>query len=163
MKRKNSFSKVKKLALFTAASIAVLSLGASAAFSRISTYTDGQFSDVNSEAWFAGEVKNTYELGLMNGIGGGLFSPDGNVTVVEAITMAARAYATYIEETISPADGEWYQMYVDYAIKNGFVTEGQFDSFDRPAKRFEVAKLFHDALPKDYYTVKNSKKFSQIG
>ena len=67
MKRKNSFSKVNKAALFTAASAAVLSIGASAAFTKISTYTDGQFSDVNSEAWFAGEVKNTYELGLMNG------------------------------------------------------------------------------------------------
>ena len=155
MKRKKSFSKVNKAALFTAVSAAVLSMGASAAFTKISTYTDGQFSDVNSEAWFAGEVKNTYELGLMNGIGGGLFNPDGNVTVAESITMAARAYATYIEETISHADGEWYQMYVDYAIKNGFVTEGQFDSFDRPAKRFEVAKLFHDALPKEYYTAKN--------
>lgn len=60
-----------------------------AAFSKTNTYTDGMFTDVPAEQWYASEVKSTYELGLMQGVGGGLFQPDGNVTVAEAVTMAA--------------------------------------------------------------------------
>ena len=56
-----------------------------AAFSKTNTYTDGMFTDVPAEQWYASEVKSTYELGLMQGVGGGLFQPDGNVTVAEAV------------------------------------------------------------------------------
>ena len=46
-------------------------------------------------------------------------------------------------------------MYVNYATSKGFVKEGQFDNFDRPAKRYEVAKIFEDAMPDGYFAAKN--------
>ena len=55
---------------------ALLSASASAAFAKTNTYTDGQFTDVPAAEWYAKEVASTYELGLMNGIGGGLFDPE---------------------------------------------------------------------------------------
>ena len=97
--------KSKKIVL-GAITAALLTLSAAAAFDKVNTYADGQFSDVKASEWYAKEVKSTYELGLMNGTGGGLFAPDGNVTVAEAITMAARAAASYAGETIEAADGE---------------------------------------------------------
>ncbi len=134
---------------------ALLSASVSAAFAKTNTYTEGQFTDVPATEWYAKEVASTYELGLMNGIGGGLFDPEGNVTVAEAVTMASRASSIYAGETIANADGEWYQMYVNYALSKGFVKEGQFDNFDRPAKRYEVASLFENAMPKGYFAAKN--------
>ena len=126
------------------------------AFTKTNTYTEGQFTDVPSEQWYASEVKSTYELGLMQGVGGGLFQPDGNVTVAEAITMAARASSINAGETIdTSAGGEWYTPYVDYAVSKGFVASGQFDDYDRPAKRYEVAMLFENAMPDGYYTAIN--------
>ena len=126
------------------------------AFTKTNTYTEGQFTDVPSEQWYASEVKSTYELGLMQGVGGGLFQPDGNVTVAEAVTMAARASAINARETIdTSAGGEWYTPYVDYAVSKGFVASGQFDDYDRPAKRYEVAMLFENAMPDGYYTAIN--------
>ena len=84
------------------------------AFTKTNTYTEGQFTDVPAEQWYASEVKSTYELGLMQGVGGGLFQPDGNVTVAEAVTMAARASAINAGETIdTSAGGEWYTPYVN--------------------------------------------------
>ncbi|MBQ8758751.1 MAG: S-layer homology domain-containing protein, partial [Clostridia bacterium] len=80
-----------KKALLGIALSGLLCASASAAFVKTNTYADGQFTDVGNDAWYASEVKNTYELGLMNGISGGLFDPEGNVTVAEAITMASRA------------------------------------------------------------------------
>ena len=73
---------------------AALAVSASAAgFAKTQTYTDGMFTDVAGTEWYAAEVKSTYELGLMNGQGNGIFAPSGNVTVGEAITMASRAAA----------------------------------------------------------------------
>ena len=127
-----------------------------AAFSKTNTYTDGMFTDVPTEQWYASEVKSTYELGLMQGVGGGLFQPDGNVTVAEAVTMAARASAINAGETIdTSAGGEWYTPYVNYAVSKEFVASGQFDDYDRPAKRYEVAMLFENAMPDGYYTAIN--------
>ncbi len=134
----------------------LLCVGASAAFVKTNTYSNGLFSDVKSDAWYASEVKSTYELGLMNGKGYGAFDPEGSVTVAEAITMAARASAMYKGETIAQSGTEWYDMYVNYAKSKGFVKDGQFDDFSRPAKRYEVAVLFENAMPDGYYTAKNS-------
>ena len=148
----------KKKLLLSAITAAILTVSASAAFEKTNTYTEGQFSDISYDAWYASEVKSTYELGLMNGTGGGLFAPDGNVTVAEAITMASRASAANAGETIPATDGEWYKMYVDYAVSKGFVTDGQFESFDRPAKRYEVAEIFAKAMPEGYFTAVNDVK-----
>ena len=127
------------------------------AFSKTTTYTPGQFSDVPANEWYAAEVASTYELGLMNGVGGGLFEPEGNVTVAEAVTMAARAAAIHAGDTIDTASaGEWYAPYVNYAVAKGFVKEGDFDSYDRPAARHEVASLFENAMPAGYFAAKNN-------
>ena len=147
---------LNKKVIFAGVIAGLLCMSASAAFTKTKMYTDGQFLDVSRDAWYEPEVKSTFELGLMNGIGEGLFAPEGNVTVAEAITMASRASAAYAGLTIEPADGEWYQMYVNYAEKMGFVKAGQFENFDRPAKRYEVASIFENAMPEGYFTVKNN-------
>ena len=79
-----------------------------ASFERINTYNNN-FSDVSDSNWFAENVKTAYELGFMNGKSEGKFDPNGNVTVVEGITMATRLHAIYNgsevnEETASKAD-----------------------------------------------------------
>ena len=134
-----------------------LAVSASAAFVKTGSYTEGQFTDVPATEWYASEVASAFELGLMNGTGGGLFAPDGDVTVAEAITMASRAAALGAGETIDTATGgEWYTPYVNYAVSKGFVAQGQFDNFDRPAKRYEVAVIFEKAMPEGYFTAQNS-------
>ena len=142
---------MNKKILFAALLAATLSVGAGAAgFNKTGTYTQGQFTDVPGTEWYAGEVAGAYELGLMNGVGGGLFSPDGNVTVAEAITMASRASAIYAGETIdTTASGEWYTPYVNYAAAKGIIKADAFDNYDRAATRSEVAVIFKNALPAD--------------
>ncbi|MCR5352928.1 MAG: S-layer homology domain-containing protein, partial [Clostridiales bacterium] len=147
---------MKKTLIIGGALALLLSLNAFASgFEKTLYYAEGQFSDVNENAWYAETVKNTFELGLMNGTGNGLFEPEGNVTVAEAITMASRACAINAGEDISEKDGEWYEKYVFYAKNKGFVKEGQFDNYDRAAKRHEVAELFEKAMPSGFYTPVN--------
>ena len=143
---------------------AILTASVSGAqFNKTKTYA-GEFTDVPQTEWYAQEVINTYELGLMNGVGAGLFNPDGNVTRAEAITMAARVCATYNGETIPSADGEWYTQYVNYAVAKGFLASDRFTELDVPATRAEVAELFAKALPATEYVQKNAvDKIPDVG
>ena len=87
--------------------LALLTVGAGAAFEKVNTYNDN-FSDVKNTAWYADNVKTAYELGFMNGKGEGKFDPDGKVSIAEGIALAARLHATYngneIKETTLTAD-----------------------------------------------------------
>ena len=91
----------KFLAVLFAATM--LATGTFAAFEKVNTY-DINFSDVKDTNWFAKDVKSAYELGFMNGKAEGLFDPNGNVTVAEGITMAARVHAIYNGKEITKAE-----------------------------------------------------------
>ena len=149
--------KFAKKLLFPIALSCLLASSAFAAFEKTNTYTDDTFNDVPQNAWYASEVKSSYELGLFGGKGDGIFDPSGKVTVAEAVTLASRACSIYAGETISETSGaKWYDMYLEYAKSKNFLEDGQFDNFDRPAKRYEVASLFAKAMPDGYYNAKNN-------
>ena len=147
---------------FIASVLAVTALAVTAnanGFQKKQEYKDGQFADVPAKQWYAAEVKSAYELGFMNGQSDTAFAPDGNVTVAEGITMASRVHASYNSKTIAEkAGGKWYDMYVAYATENGLIKEGQFTNYDRNIMRYEMAQMFADSMPADYFAAKNDIK-----
>ncbi len=152
--------KAKFLKLLLAMVLAVTTaVTASAAFSKTKTY-NGTFTDVAENAWYAKEVASAYELGFMEGMSDTTFSPPTTVTVAQGITMASRVHAVYNDKTIGTVSGgQWYDMYVKYAKDNGIIDENQFDSYTRDLKRFEMAELFHDAMPEGYFKAINDVDF----
>ena len=46
------------------------------------------FSDVSPSAWYANDVASVQQYGIINGTGNGKFSPNGTLTLAQAITMA---------------------------------------------------------------------------
>ena len=66
-------------------------------FQKVSTYTYGQFADVNENDWYGinqqGAVANAFEYGLMKGTDSSTFNPTGDITIAEAITIAARVHS----------------------------------------------------------------------
>ncbi len=147
---------MKKILAILFASAILATMATAAKFEKKNTYTDGQFTDVPATQWYANDVKSSYEIGLMQGVGGGKFSPSTEVTVAEAVTIASRVSSIYYGDTIPEAQGEWYQKNINYALNKGIIEEGQFDSYKRPAKRHEVATLFANALPKEEYFPNNT-------
>ena len=113
----------------------------SADFSKTNTYVDGTFNDVNIEDWYNDSVKDAYEYGIMNGVSATEFSPSGNLTVAEGIAIAARIHAAIENKSIKTSTGEWYQMYVDYAIQNGIVAADTFFDYNAIIKRSEIATM----------------------
>ena len=76
-----------------------------------------------------------------------LQSPADNITVAEGISVAARMHAAAYSGTIPSADGEWYQAYVNYGMSNGLIKNGQFDSYTRELKRYELAQIIAAVFP----------------
>ncbi len=153
----------KSLLLKLCASVvAVASLTAATSakgFTKTNEYQDGKFADVPSNQWYAAEVKSAYELGFINGKSDTAFDPNGNVTVAEGIKMASCVHAIYNGKTIAEVKGgKWYDMYISYAKENGLISDGQFTNFDRNIMRYEMAVMFANAMPKEYFGAKNDIK-----
>ena len=136
--------KITKIFFTALLILCIFVLTVSADFSRQRAYTEGQFTDVTYDAWYASSVKDAYEFGIMQGNSNTTFNPVGTLTVAEGITIAARIHQTINGTTIPETDGEWYEKYVSYAVNNGFLAENYFDNYDREIKRFEIAELLSD-------------------
>jgi len=136
-------------------------------FRKAKTYRPGQFADVNENAWYGynmdKSVATAYEYGLVQGSGATAFNPAGNITVAEALAIAARVHSVYNGGTGEFAQGGvWFQVYVDYAIANGIIAPGDIGGsggaggYVRPATRAEMARIFSRALPEVEFAPQNT-------
>ena len=115
-------------------------------FQKVNTYTEGQFTDVPSDAWCVANVRTAYEYGIMGGKTTTYFDVNGSLTVAQTIVMAARLHSGYNGKNIEFAAGDpWYQSYLDYAKKNGIVWK--YDQYDVPITRAEFARILSSTLP----------------
>lgn len=135
-------------------------------FPKVNTYKQGQFSDVSASQWYAKSVASAVTYGLMQGDTEGTFRPTGQVTLAEAITMAARIhciYATGKQSFTQTADGPWYQVYLDYAYKQGIIDASTYKgTVTKAATRAQFAAIFAKALPDDALAAKNTVKDNAI-
>ena len=117
---------------------------------------ENQFEDVTADKWYADEVQLGYEYGFINGVSDTQFAPDKELSVAEAITLACRIYSIYTtgaDPVLSELrEGEkWYAPYVRYALEKGIIAS-EYNNYDTPAVRSEVAKIFAKALPAEALT-----------
>ena len=122
-------------------------------FPRPEKYTPGRFKDVKDTDWFRSVVADAYELGLMDGMSPTEFDSQGNVTLDQAITMAARVhsiYATGAENFKTSGGDRWYQVYLDYAYDHDLIDGKMYNSnVTVDATRAQFAELFAKAMNAD--------------
>ena len=128
-------------------------------FVKSRTYFSGMFVDVDENQWYGSNeqkvIANAYEYGLMQG-SGNTFNPLGNMTIAEAITIAARVHHIYNGGNGEFTQGSpWYQVYADYAIEKGIVNAGTFSDYNKAATRAEMAYIFSRALPETEFAPQN--------
>lgn len=118
------------------------------------------FKDVNRSDWFYDEVRDAWENGLIDGVTATEFQPSKNLTVAEAIKLAAVLYQKDNEGKVTLTNGtaNWYDTYVDYAVKNG-VIDAKYQKYtraqmDAAVTRAEFVAIFYGAM--DNYTAKNT-------
>lgn len=121
--------------------------------SKFSASTDYYgFLDADESAWYGsqqqGVIKSVVQLGIMNGYTDGTFHPIGNITLSEAIKMAAVVHAPCNNQTISFSasdGGKWYDAYLNYCVKNRIVSSDEYSSLDAYATRAQIAHIFAKA------------------
>ncbi|MFU2434080.1 MAG: S-layer homology domain-containing protein, partial [Clostridiales bacterium] len=132
----------------------------SAPFVLLRVY-EGQFADVKDGDWFAPPVVSADEYGGLNGRSESSFAPNGNVTIAELLTIAARLRAIYTtgSDAVIPAAKEneaWYAPYVSY-LKSQNLLDNSFEGFYLlPASRAQMAGIFAFAVPEEWYTEPNA-------
>ena len=127
-------------------------------FPKMTVYFQGQFSDVPADQWFTNNVANAFSFGLMKGNSATTFNPYGDVTVAEAIAMAARIHSIYTTGSENFTQGTpWYQCYLDYAYKNKIISYAYYNcDVKHKATRAQFAEIFAAALPDEALSIKNS-------
>lgn len=129
-------------------------------FPKVATYKQGQFTDVAANQWYTKNVAAAVEFGLMKGDSDGTFRPNGQVTIAEAITMAARIHKIYTtgSQDFSQTPGsKWYQVYLDYAYQKGIIGRSYYTcDVNQKATRAQFAEIFANALPADALAARNT-------
>lgn len=125
-------------------------------FKKVNTYTDGQFSDVASSAWYAEGVKSAFEYNLVKGSSANKFNPSGNMTIAEAVALAARIHSIYNTGSAEFVQGTpWYRVYMDYALKNNIIKD-EFTNNNAPINRGTFVAILAAALPRGEFDAINN-------
>ncbi len=91
------------------------------------------FRDVSAKAWYAEAVTYAVRAGLMNGVGGECFDPEGSMTRAMLVTVLWRNAGSpegYENRFRDVPAGQWYTEAVAWAAGNGVVNgvgDGLFD------------------------------------
>lgn len=108
------------------------------------------FTDVKSTVWYAPYIQATYAMGLMEGVGGDLFAPNGTVALSQTVAVAVRIYEKYhgIADQSAEYGTPWYAYYMARGKEYGILPEAlRSDSPTRAATRAEVAEILYRSLP----------------
>ena len=107
------------------------------------------FDDAGRGDWFYDSVVYVYENGLMDGVSGTLFDPDGTVTRAQLVTMLWRLdgepSVNYALPFTDVSGGEWYAEAVRWAAGEGIVN-GVSDTEFAPnaaVTREQLAAILH--------------------
>lgn len=122
------------------------------------------FVDVAKSAWYYNDVLIAWQDGLVNGRTATTYVPDGNITVAEAIKLAATMHQKYTTGTVTLSNGspEWYSTYVAYAVANGIIQEGEYTNLNAVATRAQFASIFAAALPAEALKAINTVEDGKI-
>ncbi len=106
------------------------------------------YGDVKANRWSAGSIEYVSEKGYMQGVGGGLFNPEGSMTRAMVVTVLWRIEGKPDAGSSSFSDvpaGEWYADPVAWAESTGVVSGvggGKFDP-DGEITREQLATILY--------------------
>ena len=117
------------------------------------------FTDVAPDAWYADAVNALASLGMVEGVGGGLFAPERTITRAEFTVIAMRfAYLPDGGENPFPdvSEDDWFYDQVVGAVQYGWITgypDGTFgpeDTITRAEVTAIVNRMLNRQADEDY-------------
>ena len=117
----------------------------------------GAFGDLTAAAWYHDGVHYCLENGLMRGVSGGKFLPDGSTTRAQLVTILWRLEGSPVPVSAAGfsdvADGAWHTEAVRWAAGCGVVKgydNGRFGPDDAVTREQMAAILYRYAQHKGY-------------
>ncbi len=125
---------------------------------KISNQTDG-FTDVPSDAWYAGAVQYCRENGLMAGTSDTTFAPEATLTRAMLVTIlwrqAEKPVVNYLMQFSDVPEGQWYSEAVRWAASETLVAYFSATGNTRPVAE-KVAEVtggdLFEIVPAQPYT-----------
>ena len=111
------------------------------------TYSD--FTDLDPNGWYHDGVNYMIENGMMNGVGNGMFEPNGSVTRAMLVTILYRQASSPKVTGDNPfedvAAGKYYTDAVIWAFHNGIVNGTTPTTFEpeEPVTREQIATILY--------------------
>ena len=111
-------------------------------------YGAGQavFDDVSTDAWYYQAVNTIGHAGIVSGVGGGRYDPDGLVTWVQAITVLSRFVEPQECELKHITYTGWARPFIETAVSLGWIEDNHEFVPDALIKRGELVSLFNSVL-----------------
>lgn len=110
------------------------------------------FSDVKEGSWYYNDVSYAVQRKLIDGRSPTIFDPEANLSICEAIKLAACMHQLYHEGEVTLSNGSpaWYDSYVSYALNNGLITH-TYSNYDAKIERSEFVAIFYRTMPASEY------------
>ena len=142
---------------------------AQAYVSSTASFTDGAavspFKDISADQWWYSDIMKAYERGLINGMTASTYEPRGNLSIAQAVKLAACMHQLYHSGRVTLTNSSvhpWYQSYVDYCITQG-ILENPLSDYSSPITRRQFVEIFHASLPESDYVAINAIAPGAIG
>lgn len=117
------------------------------------------FTDVPDTVWHFPYVAYAATNKLVNGRTATTYEPDANLSIAEAIKLAACMHQLHHQGSVTLQNhtdpAAWYKTYVDYAAQNGIVSK-TYPNYNAAITRSEFVAVFYGALPSSEYPVVNT-------
>lgn len=117
------------------------------------------FKDVPDTVWHFPYVSYAAINKLVNGRTATTYEPEANLSIAEAIKLAACMHQLHHEGSVTLQNhtdpATWYKTYVDYAAQNGIVSK-TYPNYNAAITRSEFVAVFHGALPGSEYQAVNT-------
>ena len=97
-----------------------------------------KFKDVTTEHWAFDYIMHCNSIGILEGYEDGLFKPDENVSLAEAIKICLSTIG--YNNLITEQADKWYEPWIELGIEHG-ICDSKNDDFDRNISRVEAAKF----------------------
>lgn len=114
----------------------------------ISRYRERQaiFNDVSAGVWYYQAVTTIGHAGIVSGVGGDRYDPDGLVTWAQAITVLSRFVEQKEYELEHITYTGWARPFIETAVSLGWIEDNHEFAPDALIKRGELVLLFNSVL-----------------
>ena len=102
-------------------------------------YAKTNLTDISNKHWAKGYINDLVDKKVFTGYEDNSFRPDNYIKVSEFTTVLVKHLGYQV--STSSDGGKWYTRYINSAITNGLIKNGEFSNYEAYISRAEMARM----------------------